>query len=119
MIIHIAPTPESVTTDSTQPTVGRDTVGGDSVSIQQPADLRRFHVEADSSDEQLVGAALGAAGHAAESGHVWVSADWIRATVSGVDDNWSGEFDQMLAYAASQGWLNEDRTHIKAHIEPR
>lgn len=30
---------------------------------------------------------------------------------------WQGDFDKMLAYAASKGWMDAAGTVVKAHIE--
>jgi hypothetical protein len=69
------------------------------------------------TDNEAVGSAMGEAGHAADNdGHVWVSADWIRSTVSG-DDEWIAGFEAMVSFATSKGWMNDPGTHILAHIE--
>ena len=51
--------------------------------------------------------------------HVWLSVEGLReagSTQSG-DDGFVAKFDGMISYASSQGWLNDDGTHVRAHIE--
>jgi hypothetical protein len=86
-------------------------------SVDDPAVFTAFNAISSTDDKDAVGAAMGVAGHAADdAGHVWVSAEWIRATVAG-DGEWLAGFDAMVAFAESKGWMNEAGTHIKAHIE--
>lgn len=87
--------------------------------VLQPDLLTAFSVSAETTDNSLVGPAMGAAGHQCEDAeHVWVSAEWVRQSVVGVvDQDWGSGFDAMLEFAASKGWLNESGSHIKAHIE--
>jgi hypothetical protein len=42
----------------------------------------------------------------------------VRRLASGrVPDGWDDDFQQMLTYAGTKGWLNEDGTAIQAHVE--
>jgi hypothetical protein len=52
--------------------------------------------------------------------HVWVDIANLRAAVlARVDDPGVGDqFDGVIAYATSKGWLDESGTHVRAHIEP-
>ena len=69
------------------------------------------------TDDAVVGAAMGSAGYAAGDAHVWVDAAWVRAEVGDrVGADWGERFDAMVDYAATKGWLNDARTHIKAHL---
>ena len=86
-------------------------------TIEDAAVFTGFNATSTTDDKDVVGAAMGAAGHAADDdAHVWVSADWIRATVAG-DAEWTAGFDAMVAFARSKGWMNDAGTHILAHIE--
>lgn len=89
------------------------------VELRDPADLRRFHVEAaDGVDVTDVFVTAGA-GSAAEDGDVFVAVDWLRSAVSQhrLDDDWPDQFAAMLDVAASKGWLNADRSAVRAHVE--
>ncbi len=51
--------------------------------------------------------------------HVWLDIAAARsagATASG-DAAYPGKFDGMIAYANSQGWVNDAGTHVRAHVE--
>lgn len=86
-------------------------------SLEDEATFTAFHAVSSTDDNGIVGAAMGAAGHAAdEPGHVWVSVDWIRSAADG-DAVWVAGFDAMVGYAESKGWTNEAGSHIKAHLE--
>ena len=87
-------------------------------TVDQPSELTSFHATSPTADEDAVAAALGPAGRTAGQGHVWISADWIRSEVAGrVEPGWVESFDGMVAYARSKGWLDDDGSHIRAHIE--
>jgi len=50
--------------------------------------------------------------------HVWISADAVRAMAEGLTKpGWELHFDKLLADAKKHGWLNDDGTHIHAHLE--
>ena len=86
-------------------------------SVSDASTFTAFNARSTSDNEEVVGAAMGEAGHAADdAGHVWVSIDWIRSAVDG-DPEWVAGFDAMADYAGSKGWMNDARSHILAHIE--
>jgi hypothetical protein len=91
-----------------------------SVTVVEPDVLDAFSARSDTTDDAVVGEAMGPAGHAAGDAHVWVDAAWVRSQVGdSAGPDWVERFDQMVAYAASKGWTDEAGTHIKAHIELR
>lgn len=51
--------------------------------------------------------------------HAHVAPDTVRALAGahGEDPGWCEQFEGMLAYAASKGWVREDGA-IRAHVEP-
>ncbi len=100
------------------------------VGLHDGAGFRSFSVRADGTGgDDEVGAVLaerGAGRPAAEAGHAWVSKAWLVATAArapgGAPDGvapaeWAEGFDKMLGVAAKMGWLDDDGSHIKAHIE--
>jgi hypothetical protein len=94
-------------------------VASGSAVLDEPENCRAFHVAASGGDPAAVAAALGLAGSAegAPADHVWVGVDWVRAQAAGrVPESWNGEFEGMLAYASTKGWLNADGSSIQAHI---
>ena len=40
-----------------------------------------------------------------------------RASFGVYVHEWEKEFENMITYANSKGWLSEDQTHLLAHIE--
>jgi hypothetical protein len=93
-----------------------------SVSLEEPENCQQFHVvvHGDAGDA-LVGSTLDAAGVGRSSptaGHVYVNIDALRSMAKGrVGDSWADDFEGMLGYASSKGWLDESGSAIEAHIE--
>lgn len=51
-------------------------------------------------------------------GHLMVPLETVRRLSAGrVGPNWERDFDSMIAYAARKGWLSEDGTRVRAHVE--
>lgn len=89
-------------------------------TLQEPEDCKKFHVEASGVPEgslDAVLAALGSWASGGDDGHVWVSIDAVRSAAAGrVGDGWAADFDGMVAYAGTKGWLNAAGDGIQAHI---
>ncbi len=53
-----------------------------------------------------------------DGAHVMIPVATLRRLAAGrVPDGWDADFESMLAYARSKGWLNEDGTAVRAHLE--
>lgn len=70
---------------------------------------------------RLVGDApndLGAFG-SIDGDHAWLGVKALRAAAhdAGVPEGWDDQFDGMLAYAKTKGWLSSSGTAVRAHIE--
>lgn len=90
------------------------------VALRDPEDCTKFHVEVIGPRE------LAALGHAlvdADAGrvdgdHAFIEIGALRRMVSGrVGDSWADDFEKMLGYARSKGWLDETGSSIQAHVE--
>jgi hypothetical protein len=46
-----------------------------------------------------------------------INVDWLRRHTADRPAKWQGDFDKMLAYAASKGWMDARGVVLKAHIE--
>jgi hypothetical protein len=46
-----------------------------------------------------------------------ISVEWLRARTAEKSAKWQAEFDGMLAYASTRGWMDVERTVVMAHIE--
>ena len=90
------------------------------IGLRDPDDCGRFHVEVLGPHD------LAALGHAlvdADAGrvhgdHAFVDIGAVRRLASGrVGESWAEDFEKMLAYARSKGWLDESGNAIQAHVE--
>lgn len=90
-------------------------VGADGVTLDSPDDFRRFDVVRRGGADVATSVVEYGWGVVADSGDVMISVERLRA--AGPDDDaWRAGLDGMIGYAASAGWLDDDGTHIQAHI---
>lgn len=66
-------------------------------------------------DGPLAAMRLDPACRPADDEHVWVAVDALRDAATGQAE--AGAFDAMIAYAASKGWVDEQGTHVRAHVD--
>lgn len=55
-----------------------------------------------------------------KDGHMWVSRERIIAEAEPLHTHivrWREQFDGLMAYAKSQGWLDETGRFVRAHVE--
>jgi len=97
-------------------------INSESVELVEPDDLRSFHAVrptelgqgelAEIVRKEDLGAIL------PDAAHLMVPLDTVRRMAVGrVGPDWEPNFDQMIAYAARKGWLSEDGTRVRAHLE--
>jgi hypothetical protein len=61
---------------------------------------------------------LRAFGARLEADHAWIELESLKAAAAGhVPDGWIADFDEMVAFAASRGWLSDDGRAVRAHVE--
>lgn len=88
-------------------------------SLLEPEDCKRFHVEVvdlPAGPDALLDA-LGAWADGGDDTHVWIRIDAVRAAAAGrVAATWDADFDGMVAFAGSKGWLDAAGTAIRAHV---
>lgn len=103
--------------------VSVDVVAG-TVSLEEAADCARFHLSARGaagpSDLAAVGDVLEAVGVGRLAGpdgaDALIDVAAVRRLAAGrVGEGWSSDFERMLTYAASKGWLHD--AAIQTHIE--
>jgi len=92
------------------------------IGLDEPDDCTRFHVEVRNGDPGAgragLGDALAAIGRLADDDHAWIDIAGVRTLAEGrVGVTWAADFDSMVGYAASKGWLDEAKTAIQAHLE--
>jgi hypothetical protein len=94
-------------------------VTANGVRLDALEDFGDFHVEVETGTVD-VNEALGSAGFGridADSGDALIPMSAVRKAAEGrTGPDWEGEFDKMIAYARSKGWITEDMA-IRAHIE--
>ncbi len=80
-------------------------------------DFTRFHIQA-GGDRHDVRRVLGAEARLGRTHHLWWSLDAVRRLApEDVDEDWWQRFEAMMAWAATQGWIDEAGTHVQVHIE--
>lgn len=54
----------------------------------------------------------------ADGAHIMVPVATLRRLAAGhVPETWDADFDDMLAKAGSRGWLSEDGSAVRVHLE--
>jgi hypothetical protein len=89
-------------------------VGTGTPTVQDVRNLRQLHVELDGVDDATGAAAIAEAGLGTVDGdHAWL--DIARLRAEGDDtDGWRADFDAMIGYARTKGWVDGDR--VRAHL---
>lgn len=90
------------------------------IELEEPEDCTRFHVAVRGADLDALDSVLAAQnlGRLLPSGEALIRIDAVRRLASGrVPDAWNADFDAMVGYAKSKGWLDEAGEAIQAHIE--
>ena len=84
------------------------------VSLLDADNFKGFKVSSAMSDKAKLGQALASAGRY-DGEHAWISRSWLVAQGKAHGPAWQAEFDKMMAYAQSKGWVEADA--IRAHVE--
>jgi hypothetical protein len=95
-------------------------VSGGTISLGEPEDFKRFSVAATPGAD--VGGVLAVSkwgwADSADEGEVWIRAEAVRDAVGPQPPSgWTAQFDKMLEFARSKGWLSADGEGIRAHVE--
>jgi hypothetical protein len=90
------------------------------VRLEEPADFKRFHIEAahPASAAAKVGKALEGIATLDGDGHGWVSAARLRAW-PGADQAFRDGLARMIDKAKPYGWIDEKADAIRAHVKWR
>ncbi|MEZ5232213.1 MAG: hypothetical protein R2755_15090 [Acidimicrobiales bacterium] len=99
----------------------RISAAGATPELVEPEDCKKFHVASGlvGAGNTEVASALGDWAAGATDDHVWIRVDAVQAAAAGrVPEGWAADFDAMVGYAGSKGWLNEAGDAIAAHVEP-
>jgi len=91
-----------------------DTLNG-TVEIGEAGDCKRLSAEV--RGDGSLSAALGTLGSPdADGKHLWISIDGLRKAAAPANDAvWPSQFDAMIQYAASKGWLDGTAARVRVH----
>ena len=85
--------------------------------LAEADDFGRLHIEAD-GDRHDVLRMLGDEARLGRTHHLWWSIEAIRRLAApGREPVWVERFDAMMAWAATQSWIDEAGTHVQVHVE--
>ncbi|MEQ5869067.1 flavin reductase family protein [Sagittula sp. NFXS13] len=86
--------------------------------LERAHDFKAFSVAVPTATEDRLDALVAPVGELAEDRrHVWVRPDAVRAlTLLSGDGSWAEKFDEMMTYAARNGWTDETG-RFRAHID--
>jgi len=92
--------------------------GAGTVGLDDPADCKKFHLAATGApDEAALGSALAVSGVGRmHDGHALIDIAALRRLAAGrVPEGWEADFEGMLGYARTKGWVQADA--VQAHVE--
>ncbi len=91
----------------------------DTITLEDPGNFREFHVSMDGDVAAAVAAFDGRAAASERDNHLWIDIAFVRELAGdAADAKWESQFDGMLAYANSKGWIDEPTNRVEAHIQP-
>jgi hypothetical protein len=90
-----------------------------SVALDEPDDCTSFKVMLSAAAKDSLPRLLeSTAAGKLEGQDVMVSVSWIKGECAGrIGMGWNYRFANMLVYAAGKGWLSDDGSHVRAHVE--
>lgn len=97
-----------------------EVLGPDDVRVVDVDDLQRLHLALGAVENGEADAALRAAGLGrleGEQGFLDVAALRAAAQPQATAPGWAADWDAMLAYAGSKGWVVEDGASLQVHVE--
>jgi hypothetical protein len=93
-------------------------VEGGGVDLVDAEDTKGFHVEVVGGADVAAALQEAGAGTLAPDGeHAHVDIGWVRQNATAVGPDWNQQFDAMLDYARTKGWIEEGTSSIVAHLE--
>ena len=89
------------------------------ITLEDAGNFREFHVAIDGDVAAAVAAFGGRATASERDNHLWIDIAFVRELAGdAANAEWEAQFDGMLAYANSKGWINEAANRVEAHIQP-
>lgn len=91
----------------------------DTITLEDAGNFREFHVAIDGDVTAAVAAFEGRAAASERANHLWIDIAFVwELAGDAADAEWQAQFDGMLAYANSKGWIDEAADRVEAHIQP-
>ena len=90
----------------------------DTITLKDAGNFREFHVAINGDVAAAVDAFGGRATASERDNHLWIDIALVRELADNVDAEWEAQFEAMLAYANSKGWIDESADRVEAHIQP-
>ncbi len=88
-----------------------------SVALHEPHDFKRLHIEAgDGMTRGKIDAAMAPIA-AADGDNFWLGVEALKVLGPAGDADWARNFDAMIASVKKFGWLSEDGTRVRCHLE--
>ena len=88
----------------------------DTITLEDAGNFREFHVAVHGDVAAAAAAFGGRADASARDNHLWIDIAYVRELAA--DAEWEAQFEGMLAYAASKGWIDDATGRVEAHIQP-
>lgn len=90
----------------------------DAVELVDAENCKAFHVEVRGDVDVAAVLDESGAGRLADDGeHALVEIGWVRQHAVGVGPTWDQDFESMLDFARTKGWIDEGSSAIVAHLE--
>jgi hypothetical protein len=91
------------------------------VDVADVDDLGRLHVAVGAVTDEEADQALRAAGLGRlDDGTAWLDVAALRAAAEprATAADWAARWDGMVEFARGKGWVGDDGTTLRAHVEP-
>ena len=90
----------------------------DTITLEDAGNFREFYVVIDGDVAAAVAASGGRAAASERDNHLWIDiALVLELAGDAADAEWQDQFNGMLAYANSKGWIDETANRVEAHIQ--
>ena len=91
----------------------------DTITLEDTDNFREFHVAIDGDVPAAVEAFAGRAAASERDNHLWIDIAFVQELAGdAASPEWQSQFDAMLAYAATKGWIDEPTNRVEAHLQP-
>ena len=91
----------------------------DTITLEDAHNFREFHIATDADVPATVAAFAGRAAASERDNHLWIDIAYVRELAGpAADAEWNTQFESMLAYAATKGWIDTPTNRVEAHLQP-